>query len=257
MRKPIILLALAVAAFGVVAGSAGASRHAGTFKYCTDPTFPPMELATASGKITGFDVDMAQALSLTWGANATAVKTAFPGLIPALNAKRCDAVISGIFITSDRLKQAGAVPYMHSHRVIIVKGGNPKHITSPNSLKGLSVAVQGGTKYEEYLKALKGKIGFSLQSYPGDNDAVAQVLLGRADAVLTQDTSFAYQAGKHPGKLAIGYTFGAPDTFGIYYRKADAGTVGTEVKDGIAKLKADGTLKKLAAKYKIPAGDVK
>jgi ABC-type amino acid transport substrate-binding protein len=72
MRKSLVLpgLALIVAALAV-AGSAGASRHAGAFKYCTDPTFPPMELATASGKITGFDVDMAQALSLTWGANAT------------------------------------------------------------------------------------------------------------------------------------------------------------------------------------------
>jgi len=256
MRKTIVLLALGLAVL-TVAGSAGASRHAGTFKYCTDPTFPPMELATASGKITGFDVDMAQALALTWGANATPVKTAFPGLIPALNAKKCDAVISGIFITPDRVKQAGAVAYMHSHRVIIVKAGNPKHITSPNSLKGLNVAVQGGTKYEEYLKALKGKIGFSLQSYPGDNDAVAQVLLGRADAVLTQDTSFAYQAGKHPGKIGIGYTFSSSDAFGVYFRKGDAGTVGSQVKDGIARLKATGKLKSLAAKYKIPAGDVK
>jgi ABC-type amino acid transport/signal transduction systems, periplasmic component/domain len=256
MRKTIVLLALGLAVL-TVAGSAGASRHAGTFKYCTDPTFPPMELATASGKITGFDVDMAQALALTWGANATPVKTAFPGLIPALNAKKCDAVISGIFITPDRVKQAGAVAYMHSHRVIIVKAGNPKHITSPNSLKGLNVAVQGGTKYEEYLKALKDKIGFSLQSYPGDNDAVAQVLLGRADAVLTQDTSFAYQAGKHPGKIGIGYTFSSSDAFGVYFRKGDAGTVGSQVKDGIARLKATGKLKSLAAKYKIPAGDVK
>ena len=258
MRKPVTIVSLLVLAASLaVAGSAGASRHAGSFTYCTDPTFPPMELATASGQITGFDVDMAQQLALTWGANAKPVKTAFPGLIPALDAKKCDAVISGIFITPDRLKQAGAVAYMHSHRVIIVKAGNPKHVTSPNSLKGLNVAVQAGTKYEEYLKALKAKIGFSLQSYPGDNDAVAQVLLGRADAVLTQDTSFAYQAGKHPGKIAIGYTFGAPDAFGVYFRKADAGTVGAEVKSGIGTLKAKGTLAKLAAKYKIPVGDVK
>ncbi len=254
MRKSITMLALAVAALAV-AGSAGASRHAGTFKYCTDPTFPPMELATASGKITGFDVDMAQQLSLTWGANAIPVKTAFPGLIPALNAKRCDAVISGIFITPDRLKQAGAVAYMHSHRVLIVAAGNPKHITSPNGLKGLNVAVQGGTKYEQYLKALKGKIGFSLQSYPGDTDAVAQVLLGRADAVLTQDTSFAFQAGKHPGKIAIGYTFGGSDAFGVYFRKGDS--VGKQIDDGIRVLRVTGKLKKLSTKYKIPVADVK
>ena len=87
-------------------------------------------------------------------------------------------MISGIFVTPDRLKQAAAVTYMKSHRVLIVKAGNPKGIHSPNQLKGLVVAVQTGTKYEEYLKALKAKIGFTLQSYPGDTDAVAQVLLG-------------------------------------------------------------------------------
>jgi polar amino acid transport system substrate-binding protein len=254
MRKSIVALALVAAALAV-AGSAGASRHAGTFKYCTDPTFPPMELATASGKITGFDVDMAQKLSLTWGANAIAVKTAFPGLIPALNAKKCDAVISGIFITADRKKEAGAVAYMHSHRVLIVAAGNPKGITSPNGLKGLNVAVQGGTKYEEYLKALKAKIGFSLQSYPGDTDAVAQVLLGRADAVLTQDTSYAFQAGKHPGKLGIGYTFAGSDAFGIYYRKGDV--LGKQIDDGVRQLRTTGVLKTFATKYKIPVGDVK
>jgi polar amino acid transport system substrate-binding protein len=251
----VIVLAL-LAAGAVGAGSAGA-RQAATFKYCTDPTFPPMEYATTSGKIVGFDVDMAAALAQTWGDAASALKTAFPGLIPALNSKKCDAVISGIFVTPDRRKQAGVVPYMHTHRVLIVKAGNPKKIHGPNQLKGLVVAVQAGTKYEEYLKALKAKIGFTLQSYPGDTDAVAQVLLGRADAVLTQDTSYAYQAKQHPGKIAIGFTFAASDQFGIYFRKADATGVGQQIKDGIASLKSDGRLAKLATKYKIPVTTVK
>src|SRR5690242_18416235 len=163
MRR--IVLALTLVAVGVVgAGSAGA-RQAATFKYCTDPTFPPLEFTTTSGSIVGFDVEMATALAKTWGDTASPVKTAFPGLIPALNSKKCDAVISGIFVTPDRQKQAGVVSYMHTHRVLIVKAGNPKKIHSPNQLKGLVVAVQTGTKYEEYLKALKAKIGSTLQSY--------------------------------------------------------------------------------------------
>jgi polar amino acid transport system substrate-binding protein len=117
--------------------------------------------------------------------------------------------------------------------------------------------VQAGTKYEEYLKALKAKIGFTLQSYPGDTDAVAQVLLGRADAVLTQDTSFAYQTKQHPGTIAIGFTFAASDQFGIYYRMGDASTVGMQISDGIAQLKSNGTLVKIATKYKIPVTTVK
>src|SRR5437762_4356140 len=255
MRQTTLVVALAVAAAVVLAGTASAARHATTFTFCTDPTFPPMELASSSGAISGFDVDMASALAKTFGATAKPLKTAFPGLIPALKAKKCDAVISGIFVTPDRLKQAGAVTYMETHRVFIVKAGNPKHVTGPNSLKGLKVVVQAGTKYEEYLKALKAKIGFSLQSYPGDNDAVAQVIIGRADAVLTQDTSFAFQAKAHPGKIQVGYTFPAKDNFGIYYRKGDA--IGGQVKSGVAKLKSNGTLTKLAAKYKIPVADVK
>jgi polar amino acid transport system substrate-binding protein len=252
LRKTIITAAVAALA---LAASAAAAPRATTFTFCTDPTFPPMELASSSGAISGFDVDMASALAKTWGASAKAVKTAFPSLIPALNAKKCEAVISGTFVTPDRIKQAPAVGYMETHRVIIVKAGNPKHVTGPNSLKGLNVAVQAGTKYEEYLKALKGKLGFNLQSYPGDNDAVAQVLIGRADAVLTQDTSFAFQAKAHPGKIDVGYTFPDKDTFGIYYRKGDA--VGMQIKSGVATLKSNGTLAQLAAKYKIPVADVK
>ena len=147
--------------------------------------------------------------------------------------------------------------FARNQLALVTAPGNPKHVTSPSSLKGLNVAVQAGTKYEEYLKALKSKIGFNLQSYPGDNDAVAQVLLGRADAVLTQDTSFAFQAKAHPGKIAVGFTFAASDQFGIYYRKADAAALGQQIKDGIARLRVTGALAKLAAKYKIPVSDVK
>ena len=233
MRRIVIVLALL--AFG--AGAANA-RQAATFKYCTNATFPPMEYATTSGKVVGFDADMAVALAKTWGGTASPVKTAFEGLIPALSSKKCDAVISGIFITPDRTKQFPAVAYMHSHRVLLVKAGNPKGIKTPNDLKGKNVAVQAGTKYEEYLKGLKSKLGFSLQSYPGDTDAVAQLLLGRAEAVLTQDTSAAYQIGKHPGKLAIAYLFPQQDAFGIYYRKGDA--IGPQLKTAVAKLRSVG-----------------
>jgi len=253
MRK----LVMSFAAIALVFAAAASGRQAATFKYCTDPTFPPMEYALTSGKIVGFDVDMAVKLAGSWGDTASPSKTAFPGLIPALNAKRCSAVISGIFVTPDRKKQAGVVPYMRTHRVLIVRAGNPKGIHSPNQLKDKTVAVQAGTKYEEYLKALKAKIGFTLQSYPGDTDAVAQVLLGRADAVLTQDTSFAYQTKQHPGKITIGFTFAASDQFGIYYRKGDAATVGMQISDGIAQLKSNGTLVKIATKYKIPVTTVK
>src|SRR5207247_9674246 len=133
MRQTTLVVALAAAAAVALAGAAGAARHATTFTFCTDPSFPPMELASSSGAISGFDVDMATAFAKTFGATAKPLKTAFPGLIPALNAKKCDAVISGIFVTPDRLKQAGAVPYTETHRVFIVTPGTPTPATGPNA----------------------------------------------------------------------------------------------------------------------------
>ena len=260
------LLALIAAVLAVV-GTAGASREVkspvkGSFKYCDNPTFPPLESKTSSGKLVGFDIDMANAIAKRWHVKAKFVFSSFGGLLPALGAKRCDVVISGIFITPDRVKQYPAVPYMKTHRVLIVKAGNPKSIKGPNDLSGKNVAVQSNTKYEEYLKNLNeqfksaGKPQMNLQSYPGDTDAVAQLLIGRADAVLTQDTSGAFQKKEHPGKLAIAYLFPETDTFGIYYRKADK-KLGTALKSAIKTLKKRGTLKKFAQKYQFPAADVK
>jgi polar amino acid transport system substrate-binding protein len=193
----ISILAL-IAALTVIGTVGAASPIKGSFKFCSDPTFPPMEYKTAAGKAVGFDIDMANAIAKNWKIKAKFVETGFPGLLPALAAKRCTVVISGIFITPDRLKQFPAVAYMKTHRALVVQAGNPKRINGPNALSGKTVAVQAGTKYEEYLKALNdefkaaGKAQFTLQSYPGDTDAVGQLIVGRADAVLTQDTSGAY-----------------------------------------------------------------
>jgi polar amino acid transport system substrate-binding protein len=261
---PLSLLALIAAL--VVVGTAGARHEVtspvkGSFKYCDNPTFPPLESKTSSGKLVGFDIDMANAIAKLWKVKAKFVFSSFGGLLPALGAKRCDVVISGIFITPDRVKQYPAVPYMKTHRALIVKAGNPKAIKGPNDLSGKNVAVQSNTKYEEYLKTLNdqfkssGKAQMNLQSYPGDEDAVAQILLGRADAVLTQDTSAGSYKKKNPGKLAIAYLFPETDTFGIYYRKADK-KLGTALKSAIKTLKKNGTLKKIAAKYQLPAADV-
>src|SRR4051794_15245000 len=144
MRHMTIVVALAATAAVILSGTAGASRHATTFTFCTDPTFPPMELASSSGAISGFDVDMAGALAKTFGATAKPLKTAFPGLIPALNAKKCDAVISGIFVTPDRVKQAGGGAYMGAHRVLLVRAGNTKHVPGPNRPKGGEGRGQAG-----------------------------------------------------------------------------------------------------------------
>ena len=259
----LVLSAVALAACGAGEADVSAASPVGdSFTYCTDPTFPPMESTTTAGEPTGFDVDLAKAIGKLWQSEPKAIRTAFPGLLPGLASKRCDMVISAIFVTPDRLKRFPAVGYMKTHRALVVQAGNPRRIAGPEDLSGKVVAVQAGTKYEEYLMALNdrfesgGRERFRLQSYPGDTDAMAQLLLGRADAVLTQDTSGAFQKKRHPGKLDIAHLFPETDTFGIYYRRADD-ALGLALRNAVATLKRNGTLETIAADAEIPLEDVK
>ena len=138
------------------------------------------------------------------------------------------------------------------------EGRQPEgHPQPERASRAWSSPCRRGTKYEEYLKALKAKIGFTLQSYPGDNDAVAQVLLGRADAVLTQDTSFAYQAKQHPGKIAIGFTFGAKRRVRDLLPQGRR-PIGQQIDDGIAQLQFERHARRRSRRStRSPSRDVK
>ena len=67
----------------------------GTIKFCSDTTYPPME-SIVNGKTVGADIDIATALVKLWGKTAEFQTTGFDVLIPALQAKKCDAIISAL-----------------------------------------------------------------------------------------------------------------------------------------------------------------
>jgi len=72
MRKTVTMLSLLalVAVLLTAVGTAGARTHVAqgtSFKYCDNPTFPPMENTTTGGKPVGFDIDFANALAKQMG----------------------------------------------------------------------------------------------------------------------------------------------------------------------------------------------
>jgi polar amino acid transport system substrate-binding protein len=235
----------------------------GSFSVCVDIGFAPMEYYAKVGSTTpiGFDVDAAKATAKLWGIQVKFVPTAFTGLLPALSSKKCDLIWSGIFVTPERTKQFPAVGYMKTHRALLVKAGNPEHITSPQSLSGKTASTEAGTKYVDTLKALdkqlktQGKPGVTIQTYPKASDASAAVLAGRADAALTQDTEAAFRITQNKGKFQIAYLYPEADTFGVYYRRGDA-AVGPGLRAAFKTLKANGTLKRIAKKYNLPLSDL-
>ncbi len=126
----------------------------GTLTIGSDTTYPPQEyIDTASGKATGFDVDLITEMAKRMGLTAN-VKTAnFTTIVDDLKAKRYDVVISAQTITPDRQKQVDFVPYFNAGQSILVANGNPKKITAVTDLCGKTVGVQDGTTELDTLNA--------------------------------------------------------------------------------------------------------
>ncbi|TIS82895.1 MAG: transporter substrate-binding domain-containing protein, partial [Mesorhizobium sp.] len=80
-------------------------KSAGKIVFCTDVGFPPWEMYDPNTQQpTGFDVDMAAAVSKEMGVKSEHKNIGFDGLIPALLANQCDAIISGFYDKPERAK---------------------------------------------------------------------------------------------------------------------------------------------------------
>jgi len=123
-----------------------------TVNFCSDTTYPPME-SIVNGKAAGADVDIANAIAKLWGKKAEISTTGFDVLIPALIAKKCDAVISAMTDTTERAKKVDFSDYVTVGMLLMVKKGNPSNISDLTSLSGKSVAVEAATTERDRLVA--------------------------------------------------------------------------------------------------------
>lgn len=260
MRKSTIAAAAAFVAALAVAGIAAASvtpppaiKSAGHIVFCTDATYPPEEsIPTGSTNPIGSDIDIANDVAAQMGVKAQFKNTGFDGIIAALKAKKCDAVISGMNDTPDRRKQVDFVDYLKVGQSIMVKAGNPNHLTSLASLAGHSVSVESGTTNRDFLAAQSaklvkaGKKSINIKTFPKDTDAAAALKAGRVDAYFGDAPVAVYYVSKDKS-LAVAGSPIAPIAIGIAIRKGDPLKAATQ--KALHALIANGTMKKIVAKW--------
>jgi polar amino acid transport system substrate-binding protein len=227
----------------------------GRLTMCADLSFPPMTYQDESSQPTGFDVSAAQAVADLWGTELEVMNMPFDGVLPALSSGRCDVAWTGINVTEERLKTFDAIPYLETGLVLLAKSGNPEAIDSPEALANKTAVTQSGTIYEESLRELAEKLGSdapTIQTYPKMTDAIQQLVVGRADAVFTQDTEAAYRDTQQPGQFEVAYTFPEKDRFGVYFKK-DSTEMRTALTAALETLSEDGTLAGIAEEHGLPA----
>lgn len=228
---------------------------AGEFSVCMTPQYKPLEFYKDGNTGTqpiGFDADAAVALAESWGVEAKFSDVAFDGLMPALQASRCDVVWSGLYVNDARRQVADAVPYLKTGSVIIAPQGS--NIKSVDDLAGKTIAVLAGGAYEANLKDLsntlksKGLEDLVQQSYPQNTQTTAAVTNGKADALIDTDVSVGEIVEKTGGKLqAVPGIFETDAVFGVYAKKGSALT--EEIRTGLKKLSDEGKLAEIAKTY--------
>src|SRR5690242_2697360 len=151
---------------------------AGKIVYCSDLSAPPLEFFDESGQATGFDVELGNEIAKRLGVKAEWANTPFAGIVPALQAKNCDAILSQLFDKPARREVVDFVDYMWSSQALLVAKGNPKNIKGLEDLSGVKVAAENGTTIQSLVEeqnkkfAEAGKAPANLVIFPKDTDAL-------------------------------------------------------------------------------------
>ncbi len=205
-------------------------KQAGSLKVASDLSYAPMEFVReGTNDPIGVDVDIARCIAESWGVTANVQNTPFDAIIPALTSAQADIIMSSLSVTPERAEQVDFVEYMIAGSGILVRQGNPKNITSLESLCGLNVAIQLGTvqigEAEEQNASCSQPI--KIQTYEQNTDTIQAVSSGRADAALMDYPVAGYGASKVSGAEVVGAQYNT-GPYGIAVRKDDA-----EVRDAI------------------------
>ena len=221
--------------------------------FCSDITYPPEEFYPSAGaKPQGSDIDIANDVAKQMGTTATFKNTGFDGIIGALNANKCDAIISGMNDTADRRKQVDFVDYLKVGQSLMVKSGNPENITSLKDLSGKTVSVESGTTNRDFLAAQSAKLvkagnkAITIKTFPKDTDAASALKAGRVDAYFGDSPVVVYYVSKDKS-LAVGGSPINPIPIGIAVRKNSP--LEPKIKSAINALYANGTMKKIVDKW--------
>ncbi|AWN50070.1 ABC transporter substrate-binding protein [Methylobacterium terrae] len=232
----------------------------GTLKVAIVPNYPPMEFKDpATGQLTGFDVDLGDALGKKLGVKLAWQETSFDQMMPALSTGRVDMILSGMTDLATRHETATFVDYLRSGPQFFVRKAREGEFKDMASLCGKKAGASRRTSFPREIAAWSEQ---NCKDNPvvfigteGSADARTQLKQGRIDAAVQGNETLPYVMGLEPNTyMALGTPIALQYT-GIAIPVKEAG-LQQAMAGALDALIADGTYKALLEKWKLTENGV-
>jgi lysine-arginine-ornithine-binding protein len=244
------LIALVVAT-GMSSFSASAAED--MLRIGVEGAYKPFSWKESDGTLKGFDIDIALAMCEKMGRKCELVEQDWDGMIPALLAKKYDAIIASMSITEERKKRVSfSEKYYNTPAKIIAAKGSGLEI-SKSGLDGKRIGVQRGTTHQCFMEKMYP--GAELVMYASQEEVFQDLAIGRIDGQISD--SIAGFEGFLNTDAGKDYEFIGGDQVdlecygegaGVALRKKDE-DLRMKFNQAIKDLRADGTYQKINAKY--------
>lgn len=218
-----------------------------TIKFGMELEYAPFETIDKEGKATGFSVAYAEKLAASLGKKAEIVAMKYDALIPALENKSIDMIISSMTITEERQKRVDFSESYANPTLYALTSANA-NITALDQINqdNITVAVKTGTvsAYWVNQNAPKAKV----KSFDSMDAALLDVAGNQSQvAIYDPITIYSFQE-KHPQTKIITTPITNISGWGIALPKGDK-ELKTKVDEFIKKAKTDGTIETLKKTY--------
>jgi polar amino acid transport system substrate-binding protein len=190
-------------------------------------TFKPWAMKDKTGKLIGFEIDVATRVAKDMGVKVEFVPTKWAGIIPALLTGKFDVIIGGMGILPKRnLKVNFSIPYdltgmsMVAHKELAAGFDSLEDFNRPD----VTLAVRLGAT--PVAAAKKHIPRAQLRKFDDESQAYQELLNGKAHAVVGSAPTPAFYAVKYPDKLFLPLqeTF-TKEPIGFAVRKGDFDTL--------------------------------
>ncbi|MDQ2103640.1 transporter substrate-binding domain-containing protein [Azospirillum isscasi] len=270
MKK--IVAALALGAIVAVAGTAAEAKEWKKIRIATEGAYAPWNATDPSGKLVGFEPDLALELCKRIKAECEIVAQDWDGMIPAIQQGKYDAIMAAMSITEEREKVItfagpyGTEPSMFGtlkssplakatfpgERYDLSKDDPKAAIAAlADALKGKTVGVQTSTIQANFMEKLLPQV--SVRTYDKLDNAGIDMAAGRVDAIFGDRSAVGAileaDAGKNMTLFGPAFSRGVLGKgVGVGLRKAD-GDLKELFNKAIAEANQDGTIAKLSTQH--------